>query len=153
MRERVVLDTNVFVAALRSKEGVGRAIIRLCLRRRCQPLMGEKLLNELEDVLGRAEPFRTSPLRPREREELLDAFLSVCEWVRVFYLWRPNVPDEGDNHLIELAVAGMAATLVTQNVRDLRAGELRFPQLRVETPAEFMTRWRQDYGDDDDSAT
>ena len=153
MPERVVLDTNVFVTALRSDGGASRAIIRLCLRRRCQPLMGEKLFKEFEDVLGRAEPFETSPLTARDREQLLDAFLSGCEWVRVFYLWRPNLPDEGDNHLVELAVAGMTATLVTQNVRDLRRGELRFPQLRIETPAEFMRRWRRDYGDDDDSAS
>ena len=153
MPERVVLDTNVFVTALISEGGASRGVIRLCLRRRFQPLMGEKLFNEFEDVLGRATPFQASPLLPREREELLDAFLSVCEWVRVFYLWRPNLPDEGDNHLVELAVAGLAATLVTQNVRDLRRGELHFPQLRIETPAEFMRRWRQDYGDDDDSAS
>ena len=108
---------------------------------------------EFEAVLGHSVLFRSSPLTPRERGEMLDAFLSVCEWVRVFYLWRPNLPDEGDNHLIELAVAGAARTLVTQNVRDVRGGELRFPQLRIETPAEFMTRWRKDYGDDDDSTT
>ena len=115
--------------------------------------MGEKLLNEFEDVLGRSELFRASPLTRREREELLDAFLSVCEWVRVFYLWRPNLPDESDNHLIELAVAGAAAMLVTHNVRDLRGGELRFPQLRIETPGQFMTRWRKSYGDDDHSTS
>jgi len=40
----------------------------------------------------------------------------------VFYLWRPNLPGEGDTHLIELALAGAAATVVTQNVRDLREG-------------------------------
>lgn len=153
MCERVVLDTNVFVTAQGSAGGACRGVIRLCLQRRCQPLMGEKLFNEFEDVMGRAEPFKASRLVAREREELLDAFLSVCEWVRVFYLWRPNLPDEGDNHLVELAVAGMAATLVTQNVRDLRRGELRFPQLRIETPAEFMTRRRRDYGDDDDSTS
>jgi predicted nucleic acid-binding protein len=115
--------------------------------------MGEKLLTEFEDVLGRTDLFRTSSLTAKEREELLDAFLSVCECVPVFFLWRPNLPDEGDNHLIELAVAGMAATLVTQNIRDLRRGELRFPQLNIETPAEFITRWRKQYGNDDDSSS
>jgi predicted nucleic acid-binding protein len=84
-----------------------------------------------------------------EREELLDALLSVCEWVEIFFLWRPNLPDEGDNHLIELAIAGGAASIVTHNVRDLRSGEFRFPQIAVETPAEFMNRWRKTYGDDD----
>jgi putative PIN family toxin of toxin-antitoxin system len=151
MSERVVLDTNVLVAAFKSEEGASRAIVRLCLRRRCQPLLGLKLFAEYEDVLGREDLFRDSPLPPREREELLDAFLSVCEQVPVFYLWRPNLSDEGDNHLIELAVAGTAATLVTQNVRHFRGGELRFPQLAIESPAEFMQRWRRNYGNDDNS--
>ncbi|MEY2427959.1 MAG: hypothetical protein QOJ40_844 [Verrucomicrobiota bacterium] len=152
MVERVVIDTNVLVAALISERGASRAIVRLCLKRRIQPLMGQKLFNELEDVVGRAELFQGSPLSPPERGDLLDAFLNACEWTTVFYLWRPNLPDEADNHLIELAVAGTATTIVTQNVRDLRRGELRFPQLAVETPAEFMTRWRKTYGDNDDSA-
>jgi len=153
MSQRVVLDTSVFVAALRSEGGASRAVLRLCLKRRCQPLMGEKLLTEFEDVMGRTELFRTSSLSAVEREEMLNAFLSVCEWVPIFFLWRPNLPDEGDNHLVELAVAGMAAALVTQNVRDLRRGELRFPQLSIETPAQFMTRWRKQYGNDDDSSS
>ncbi len=153
MAERVVIDTSVLVAALIGAKGASREIIRLCLRRRCQPVMGEKLFNEFEAVTGRAELFRRSPLAQPEREELLNAFLHVCEWVPVFYLWRPNLPDEGDNHLIELAVAGAAATIVTQNVRDLRRGELLFPQLGIETSAEFMTRWRKTYGNDDDTAS
>jgi putative PIN family toxin of toxin-antitoxin system len=153
MSERIVLDTSVFVSALKSDGGASRAILRLCLQRRCQPLMGEKLFTEFEDVLGRTELFQSSPLEASEREELLDAFLSRCDWVPVFFLWRPNLPDEGDNHLIELAVAGTAATLITQNVRDLRGGELRFPQLAIETPAEFMTRWRKTYGNNDNPAS
>jgi putative PIN family toxin of toxin-antitoxin system len=151
MDERVVLDTTVLVAALKSGEGASRAILRICLERRCQPLVGEKLFTEYEDVLGRSELFQTSPLSAEERDELLDAFLAVCDWIPVFFLWRPNLPDEGDNHLIELAVAGAATTVVTQNIRDIRAGELRFPQLKIETPAEFIKKWRKIYGDDDDT--
>ena len=153
MSERLVLDTSVLVAALKSDGGASREVLRLCLQARCRPLMGEKLFNEFESVMGRAELFRGCALTAAEREALLDAFLSVCEWVPVFFLWRPNLPDEGDNHLIELAVAGAAATVVTQNVRDLRGGQLRFPQLGIETPAEFLKRWRRDYGNDDDSAS
>src|SRR6267142_537264 len=125
MAERVVVDTSVFVSALRSGQGASRAVLRLCLRQRCQALMGQKLLNEFEDVLGREHLFSASPLTPSERNELLDAFFNVCEWVQVSYLWRPNLPDEGDNHLVELAIAGMAAAVVTNNVRHLRGGELR----------------------------
>jgi hypothetical protein len=30
----------------------------------------------------------------------LDAFLSVCHWQKVYYAWRPNLPDEADNHKV-----------------------------------------------------
>ncbi len=63
----------------------------------------------------------------------------------------PLPSDEGDNHLIELGVAGMAETIVADNTRDLRGGELKFPRLRIETPTEFLKRWRRDYGNGDDS--
>jgi putative PIN family toxin of toxin-antitoxin system len=149
MVERVVVDTSVLVSAMIGGQGASRAVIRLCLRRRCQPIVGEKLFSEYEAVLGREELFRRSPLTRSERDELLDAFLHVCEWTPVYYLWRPNLPDEADNHLVELAVAGTASTIVTQNVRDLRRGELLFPQLTAETASEFMTRWRKNYGNDD----
>src|SRR4051812_19630838 len=115
MAERVIIDTNVWVAALKSSDGASRQIIRLCLRRRCRPLVGITLLAEYEDLMGRAELFLKSPLAPQERQELLDAFLSVSEWIQIFFLWRPNLPDEDDNHLIELAVAGSAAKIVTHN--------------------------------------
>ena len=58
----------------------------------------------------------------------------------VYYLWRPNLPDEGDNHILELAVAGGAESIVTQNIRDFRRSELRFPGIAVLTPEEFLQR-------------
>ena len=41
--------------------------------------------------------------------------------------WRPNLVDEADNHLTELAVAAQAGAIVTNNARHLRAGALQFP--------------------------
>ena len=79
-----------------------------------------------------------SPLNEEERIVLLESFLSVCEWVKVYYLWRPNLPDEADNHLIELALAGGAHTIVTNNFRDVSRGELTFPSLNIFTPSQFL---------------
>ena len=59
----------------------------------------------------------------------------------VYYGWRPNLPDEGDNHLIELALAGGAQAIVTHNLRDLRGGELQLGTLRVMTPAQCLEEW------------
>ena len=151
MADRVVVDTGVFVSALLNARGGSREVIRQCLDGKFLPLMGETLFMECEDVLGRDAKFRTCRLSPGERAELMDAFLSVCEWTRLFYLWRPNLPDEADDHLVELAIAGGATSLVTNNPKDFRRGELRFPQLRIETPADILRRRRADDGDDDDS--
>jgi len=122
MAQRVVVDTNVFVAALKSAQGASREVLRLCLQRECQPLVGVKLLAEYEDTLGREVLFKDSPLSSGERDELLNAYLSVCEWVQVFFLWRPNLPDEGDNHLVELAVAGAAEKLILATCNKANCG-------------------------------
>jgi len=89
-------------------------------------------------VMGRADLFRRCSLSLDERNELLDIFLSVCEWTRVYHIWRPNLPDEADNHLIELAVAGGAEAIVTRNLRDIGGGELQFPSLRIVSPEVFL---------------
>jgi len=118
--------------------GASRAIIEACLRKQLVPLMGTALLTEYEDVLGRAPLFAGCRLTAQERSELLDIFLACCEWVRVYYSWRPNLKDEGDNHLVELAVAGAASCIVTRNLRDFREMELRFPNLRVLSPEDQL---------------
>ena len=134
---RVVIDTNVFVGACM---GVGacNAVVRACLLRQITPLMGAPLLTEYEAVLGRDDLFYQSRLEAHEREALLDVLVALCEWTRVYYLWRPNLPDESDNHLIELAVAGGAEFIVTRNLRDLQAGQLQWPNLRMISPENFL---------------
>ena len=126
------------VAAMISAKGVNREILRACFEGKAQPVIGESLFLEYEDVLARPRLMARSPLNRAGRRKLLEAFLSVCAWVDVYFGWRPNLPDEGDNHLIELAVAGGAGFIVTNNIADLRGGELRFPQIQVMRPWEFM---------------
>jgi predicted nucleic acid-binding protein len=118
--------------------GAANAVLAACLRRQYQALMGTSLLAEHEAVMGRQALFVSCRLSPSEREELLDIYLGVCEWTRVYYTWRPNVQDESDNHVLELAIAGGADFLVSRNHKDFRAMELRFPQLRLVTPESFL---------------
>ena len=134
---RIVVDTNVLLGACLGT-GAANAVIAACLKRRCVPLIGNALFNEYEDVFGRDDLFKKSKLSAGERNELLDIFCSCCEWTRVYYLWRPNLPDEADNHLVELAVAGGADFIVTRNLRHLRNMQLRFPQLRITSPGTFL---------------
>lgn len=88
--------------------------------------------------MSRQALFRGCVLSVNERKELLDALLKVCRWTHVYYLWRPNLPDEADDHLIELAIAGAADALVTSNSRDFADAELHFPNLRIVSPKDFI---------------
>lgn len=134
----LVMDTNILVAALLRGGGSARGVLRACLNESYQPVLGPALLAEYEDVLSRDELFAGSALSAKERNEVLDGFLNRCRWIEVFYAWRPNLPDEADNHLIELAVAAQAEAIVTRNLRDVARGELKFPSLRILTPEQCL---------------
>jgi putative PIN family toxin of toxin-antitoxin system len=134
----LVLDTNVLVGALLRGGGASRRVLRACLSGLYQPLLGTALFTEYEDVLSRTDLWQNALVPPDERALVLDALVGRCRWVEVFFAWRPNLPDEADNHLIELAVAGNASVIVTRNLRDLLRGELRFPNQRVLTPEQCL---------------
>ena len=136
----IVIDTNVFVAGLRSAGGASREVLRQSLKGRFQPLFGNALWLEYQDLLGR--PVWSDATSPGERLQVLAALARQGRWITVYYGWRPNLPDEADNHLIELALAGNAEAIVTHNVRDVRGGELLFDKLRILTPAECLEEWR-----------
>ncbi|MBI2319275.1 MAG: putative toxin-antitoxin system toxin component, PIN family [Betaproteobacteria bacterium] len=133
----IVLDTNVFVSACLGA-GASNTVVARCLRGDHKPLMGAALLAEYEDVLSRPHLWKKCRLSATARDELLDIFLASCAWTRIYFSWRPNLQDESDNHLVELAVAGGASCIVTRNVRDLASMELRFPALAVRTPESFL---------------
>jgi putative PIN family toxin of toxin-antitoxin system len=133
----IVLDSNVVIAGICSGGGAARQVIRGCLARAYEPLFGAALLAKYEyALLDSRLPSSLASLR--DRQELLAAIAAVGRWVNVYYLWRPNLRDEADNHLVELALAGGASAIVTHNVRDLVSGELLFPSLRILTPAAFL---------------
>lgn len=131
----VVIDTNVLVAGLRSGGGASREIIRLALTGKIKPIFGNALWLEYEDLLGR--DIWTNSTSDSERRQVLSALIKVGQWVTVYYGWRPNLPDEADNHLIELAIAGGADVIITHNIRDIKRGEL-LNSIKVQSPSDFL---------------
>lgn len=136
---KIILDTNIIVNVLLSpsRQSASYKVFEMCLENKLEPQVGSALFSEYEDVLSRPEIQQRAKYTPIEIETLLDGFLNRCTWARIHYLWRPNLKDEGDNHLVDLAVASNAKWIVTQNIKDLESGELKFG-FRSITPEAFL---------------
>lgn len=139
---RLIQDTNVFVSALRSGAGASRVFLLHLLRGNQSPIIGDKLFLEYQDLIGRpGELWAGGAWDKARRVEALDDFAAVCEYVRISRLWRPNLPDENDNHVMELAICGNAAAVVTFNVADFENALFAPPGLIVIPPAPFMNQY------------
>ena len=138
MTVKIVVNTSVFISAIIGSKGSSRKLIRRCLQGEYQPLMGNALFSEYESVIQREEIIAKCSLTSEEISVLLASFISVSKWISIYYLWRPNLKDEADNHLIELAVAGNAEIIATNNIKDFQNAELLFPNLSILKPEEII---------------
>lgn len=136
---RVVLDTSVVVAALRTALGAANGVLRLVAKRILVPLATPPLFIEYEDVLKRPEQRLVHGLTSEEVDEFLAEFAALIEPVDVHFQWRPQTADPTDEMVIEAAINGSADALVTYNVADFQLAGERFgiPILR---PPELLRK-------------
>lgn len=136
MPHQVVLDTNVLVAALRSRRGASFAL----LSRVGTPGAGfdihvsVPLVFEYEAVLRRHAA--ALGLGHDDVDDTLDYLCAVAAHHRIYFLWRPVLRDPRDDMVLEVAVEARADRIVTFNVRDF-AGAERFG-VKVVTPRELL---------------
>ena len=136
---KVVIDTSVWISALITKECGAREILRLVFQEKLIPQISEQLFREYESVMRRRKIQNLTILAKDEQQELFEAFLSKCKWNDIYYSWRPNLKDENDNFLVELAVASGAEAIVTYNTKDFKNSELVFDHIII-TPEELIRR-------------
>jgi putative PIN family toxin of toxin-antitoxin system len=122
---RLVLDTNVLVAATRSRAGASNRLVDAALRRRFTLLVSVPLFVEYEAVMTRPEHLAASGLTAAEVRILLDAVAAAAEPVLLSFLWRPLLRDANDDMVLETAINGRADGLVTFNAADF-VGSDRF---------------------------
>jgi putative PIN family toxin of toxin-antitoxin system len=135
---RLVLDTDVLVAALRSDRGASRRLLSLGLERRFVLLGSVPLMLEYEAVLTRPEQLEKTGLNARETNAILDAVAAVMDQpVDLRFLWRPRLKDPADEMVLDTAVNGHADRLVTFNLRHLGQAAAEFG-IRAGRPGEIL---------------
>jgi putative PIN family toxin of toxin-antitoxin system len=139
---RIVLDTGVLVAALRSDRGASRQLLLAALDRKIVVLASVPLMLEYEAVLTRREQLETTGLTVEETNGILDALAAVAEQVTFRFLWRPRLRDPQDEMVLDTAVNGQADRLATFNVRHLAEAAREFG-IRAILPGDL---WREMQG-------
>jgi putative PIN family toxin of toxin-antitoxin system len=135
---RVVLDTNVLVAGLKSRNGASFQILRMVGPKALfQPSLSVPLVLECEMALRRA-----LGAKDRRIEPVLDYLCAVGDLREIHFLWRPFLRDAGDEMVLEVAAGAKASRIVTHNVRDFEGVKERFG-IRIVTPAEFLKEVRE----------
>lgn len=130
MPVKVVLDTNVLIAALRSRRGASFRILSLLGTGVFEIAVSVPLVLEYEEVAKRMA--REVGLSQRDIDDLLDYLCRMGDRRQIFFLWRPWLKDPGDDLVLEVAVEADCDFIVTHNTRDF-AGVDRFG-IRVVTP-------------------
>ena len=113
---KVVLDTNVLVAGLRSAIGASRLILLAVSERAVSPMCNVAMMLEYEEVLKLQPNLAATRLTEASVDIFLDAFSVLAEPVPPGFAHRPILPDSDDEAFLEAAVNGHADALVTHNV-------------------------------------
>ena len=131
---KIVIDTNVLVAALRSRRCASFKLVTFLPSDKFSIAISVPLVFEYEDALKRLE---SSAISEQDIGDIVDFLCKIGHNQEIFFLWLPFLPDPHDDHVLEVAVAAGCDAIITYNKRDFR-GAGRFC-LRILDPREFLS--------------
>jgi putative PIN family toxin of toxin-antitoxin system len=129
---RVVIDTNVMLSGLKSRNGYSFRLLSQIPQQMFRPCVSVPLVLEYEAVLKKHLKFLTD----QQIDDVINYICSVSEHTKIHYLWRPVLRDPFDDHILELAINAQAKTIVTFNSRDF--GPSSEFGIEIMRPKEFL---------------
>ena len=134
MAPKVVMDTNVLVAALRSRNGASFKMLSLIDSGKFTLCLSVPLVLEYEAAAKKQA--KATGLTAAEVDTIIDYICLVGERYKIYYLWRPLLRDPKDDMVLELAVTSDAESIVTYNRADFKGAE-QF-EIQVRTPKHLL---------------
>lgn len=132
----IVIDTNVFVSALRSKNGASYKLFMLIGRGLFDINISVPLVLEYEASAKKL--ITQTSLTAEDIDDIIDYICSVAKHREIFYLWRPFLKDSKDDMVLELAVESQSNFIITYNTSDFK-GSKQFG-IPVLTSKEFLEK-------------
>ena len=130
----IVLDTNVLVSALRSRNGASYKLLTLIDNGDFNLNISVPLFLEYESVTLR--DCLKLPLKKTDILDILNYLAKVSNKREIFFLWRPYLKDPKDDLVLEVAVESKSKVIVTYNQKDF-VGVNKFG-IKVFTPKKFL---------------
>lgn len=115
---QIVIDTNVFVSALRSKQGASYKLLKLLGKGKFKVNVSVPLILEYEKAAR--EIIKTTLLSISDIDDIIDYICATSKHQKIFYLWRPFLNDPKDDMVLELAVSADCDYIVTYNQKDFQ---------------------------------
>jgi putative PIN family toxin of toxin-antitoxin system len=125
LSRKLVIDTNILVAATRNRLGPSFALVQLVRKRSVVMCCSPALFLEYEDVLKRPQQLAACGWLSTDVDAVLNELAGLVEPVLTHYQWRPQLKDPADEMVLEAAVNARADAIVTYNEKDFRPS-LRF---------------------------
>ena len=115
---KLVIDTNVLVAATRNRLGPSFALMQLIRQRSVSMCCSPALFLEYEEVLKRPEQLAAALWLASDVDAVLNELAGLVKPVTTHYQWRPQLRDPADEMVLEAAVNAQGSVIVTYNLRD-----------------------------------
>ncbi len=133
---QIVIDTNVFLAGLRSKKGASYKLLSILNDKRFQINISATLIFEYEEILKREQ--EQISLTNEDIDDIINGICHLANHHEIFYIWRPLAKDKDDDFLIDLALKCQAQFIISYNDKDLKPIE-KFG-ISILTPKQFLQR-------------
>ncbi|SMN00455.1 hypothetical protein SPONN_1697 [uncultured Candidatus Thioglobus sp.] len=138
---KIVIDTNVLLSALFSKNGTSHKLLTWILDKHKQNhqilVVSNTLVIEYQAVFTRNENLLKCKTNKQEILKFIDDICLISQPQKINFIWRPFLKDSADDMVLETAFNAGAEYIITYNIKDFSNIENSF-DIKICTAKDFL---------------